>query len=309
VTGIPAVRGANLALFLWHFLPYWLASQAAYWYVAWGKSSLRGIIIGFGSFPVLPGALLTAIRGRPVHFAVTAKQRNAAHSRWPLWPHGAALLCCLAALCFAVGVKGMVGSMLVSVLWVVYTMLMLGGMLWLARASARAKRGVRWSPERSVRWWPIVVRSAVPILRPALAIVAITTVTGLVSAPRILARHPIRFAPIRFAPRQEMGRHPYLGISVPAELLTLKRGAGGPRAPGAPWSAPALGRDGRGRLGRDGAPRSPLLWPGAVDVDVCSSGRIPGPTDRHCAECRARARVAAPAGLAPQTADARRAES
>src|SRR5262249_2994233 len=68
-TGVSAVQGANLQSFLWHFLPYWIISQAAFWHAAWGKTSLRGIVIGFGSFPVLIGSLLTVVIGRRIGFA------------------------------------------------------------------------------------------------------------------------------------------------------------------------------------------------------------------------------------------------
>jgi hypothetical protein len=73
MTGIPAVRGASLGLFLWHFLPYWIAAQAAFWYVGRRETGLRGIIISFGSFPVLIGALLTVLLGRRMGFAVTSR--------------------------------------------------------------------------------------------------------------------------------------------------------------------------------------------------------------------------------------------
>src|SRR6266581_418543 len=60
-TGIPAVRSTYLSVYLWHFLPYCLLGAAALWYSTRGVSGLRGIIIGFGSFPVLIGSLLSVV--------------------------------------------------------------------------------------------------------------------------------------------------------------------------------------------------------------------------------------------------------
>ena len=54
--------------------------MVALWYSARGITGLRGIILGFGSFPVLIGSLLSVILRRKVGFAVTSKQRSGKRS-------------------------------------------------------------------------------------------------------------------------------------------------------------------------------------------------------------------------------------
>src|SRR4029077_20356444 len=56
-TGVPAVRTATLSDYLWHFLPYAILAIAAMWYAARCVTGLRGVVIGFGSFPALLGSL------------------------------------------------------------------------------------------------------------------------------------------------------------------------------------------------------------------------------------------------------------
>ena len=132
LTGIPAVRSAYLSEYLWHFLPYAGLSAASLWYAARGVTGLRGIIIGFGSFPVLIASTLSALAGRKVSFAVTAKQRDGKRSLGYLGVYCFFFLLCCASLLWATQLRGRQQTPLfISLLWVVYSLLMLGSFLWL----------------------------------------------------------------------------------------------------------------------------------------------------------------------------------
>jgi cellulose synthase (UDP-forming) len=148
VSGVPAVRGASLALFLWHFLPYFLAAQAAFWYISWRQTGLRGIIIGFGSFPTLVRALLIVVGGRRSGFMVTAKQRRATRAWSPLAIYLLALFCCFAGI--AVGLisnHSRRESIAISILWVLYDIVMLASFLWLGFSDLRYQESGQESPQ------------------------------------------------------------------------------------------------------------------------------------------------------------------
>ena len=143
-TGTAAVRGSDLAAFGVHFLPYWLASQVAFWYVSWNKSGWRGIVLSFGSYPVLLVSLVSLLLGRRAIFTVTAKQRSTTSIAGKgrqlshLVPHVLTLLACGAGLIFALGNPATFNStatqlapLVISLLWLSYTMIMLVAMLWL----------------------------------------------------------------------------------------------------------------------------------------------------------------------------------
>lgn len=131
ITGIPAVRGSTLVLFLWHFAPYMLVSQAAFWNVCGRKSGWRGIVIGFGSFPVLIEAALVALLGIRISFGVTAKQRSGKRHYAHLLAHALAALACVGGFALALHTSGDSQAMFVSVLWVGYSLAMLLCILWL----------------------------------------------------------------------------------------------------------------------------------------------------------------------------------
>ncbi len=180
LTGIPAVKGAGLGDFLEHFIPYFVASQIAFWYVGWGKTSVRGILIGFGSFYALLGSLYTVVTGRKVGFAVTSKTRGADNLIRTLRPYLIAFFFCMLGV--VVGLSHELsplerGKTLVSVFWAVYTMMLLSGMLWLGlmdlrqeailqRRAARAARPprrslVRLSPKLAVLLVPVIIVATV----------------------------------------------------------------------------------------------------------------------------------------------------
>ena len=214
VTGIPAVRGADLSAFLWHFLPYWLASQLAFWHVARGRTSLRGIVIGFGSFPTLIGSLVTVISGHRVRFTVTAKERTGERSWRHLLPHTLGLIACLGGLILALLARGDRGPILISALWVVYTALMLSGVLWLGLADHFSGSGIRRARRVSSRHWHLGPGNA---RRPALLVLAVVlAVTPIIAVVANVASGTSR--PEKFSPASEPDVR-RIGATVPLDLL------------------------------------------------------------------------------------------
>lgn len=148
--GIPALKGVTLTSFLAHFLPYWLVSQFAFWHVAWGRvgagAILRGTVLGFGSFPAILSGLWTASLGKRVGFAITAKRRRETRTWYHLRLHLLMLAGCLAGL--GRSLMGDHGQWygLVSALWLLYMMLLIGGMLWLGTQEQHQQKKPAWSP-------------------------------------------------------------------------------------------------------------------------------------------------------------------
>ncbi|MHB8628163.1 MAG: glycosyltransferase [Aggregatilineales bacterium] len=241
LTGIPAVKGAGLTEFLAHFLPYWIASQIAFWYLGWGKTSVRGILIGFGSFYVLMGSLLTVITGRRVGFTVTAKMRNTDNLVRALRPHMIAFGLCVVAVIIGLSrppavpeqAKSLMstfsivatqhfapeqGRTLVSVFWVVYAMCLLSGMLWLGYKDLRHDAEVerRRAIDHTDRT-PVLAH-----LRPApkwaalvAVVIAAATVTGVL-VPRQSRAQASESA--RFAVSATTGARVF-GLTLAAETL------------------------------------------------------------------------------------------
>jgi cellulose synthase/poly-beta-1,6-N-acetylglucosamine synthase-like glycosyltransferase len=135
----PAVRGATLGTFLWHFLPYFILGQAAFWHTAYKRSGLRGVILGFGSAPVLAAAAWTTlVLGRTGTFTVTPKRRAGRSSlRWVI-PHLIAVAVCIVAFPFAI-VERSGPAVAVSLAWVGYEVVLIGAFLGLAAVDAGFK--------------------------------------------------------------------------------------------------------------------------------------------------------------------------
>jgi cellulose synthase/poly-beta-1,6-N-acetylglucosamine synthase-like glycosyltransferase len=214
-TGTPAVRGATLPTFLYYFLPYWAVSQLAFMNVARGKSSFRGIIMGFASFPVLIGSLVTVITGRRVGFSVTAKKRVSNSSWGVLAPHILAAAACVIVLVAVVALRGIKGPAVVSMLWVLYTLSMLGGVFWLAALDARFGQALlhRWSAAvarirtgwlgKRVVWRPAALALLAGVTAVSMANMGLTR-------PRAMA----------FVPAREGTR--YLGITLQQSQLATR---------------------------------------------------------------------------------------
>lgn len=209
LTGLSPVRGAFLSDFVWHFLPYWMIAQIAFWNVARGKSGWRGIVIGFASFPVLVASLWTVVMGRRMGFTVTAKRRLASSPIRQIWPHLLAICCCLAALGAAIG-RDLTGPVLVSALWVLYSTMMLIAVIWLGILDTRA-RGASGHAPLSLQRQLTPIRSA-GRWRPVNVSVALVLSLGLMTSGT--STLPAQ----AFVPAREEGA-PLLGVSLPYTLL------------------------------------------------------------------------------------------
>ena len=226
ITGIPAVRSASLGQYFSHFLPYGLLSAGALWYSARGVTGIRGIIMGFGSFPTLVGSLFAVVLGRKTTFTVTSKRRHAKQSLRYLNVYLLAVAACIASIVLATQVgKRQRTSMVISVGWVVYSLLMLSAFLWVAVKDMRA-HGVR---ERSRKPDVSTLKDDYPSkldnrptgLRPVLNLAA----ACLIAVPLLLGSQlnssgifgrPI---PAAFGIAVGQGGNPRLGVTIPAQLL------------------------------------------------------------------------------------------
>ncbi len=227
-TGIPAVRGASLAIFVWHFLPYLIASQAAFWYAARRQTGLRGIIMGFGSFPVLLDSLLVVLLGRRSGFTVTAKRRNAKRSWMNLLPYVGFLLLCAIGLSLGFTATGRRhDAVAISMLWIAYSASMLAGFLWLALrdllyrespAHLRHKAILEhW--ERAAMLWlkGAIGRSYTP--QVGYSLLSLSLLIGGVAVTVREVSRPAAPIVATFSPSVGKQSHPYLGMSVQAAML------------------------------------------------------------------------------------------
>ena len=225
VTGIPAVRSTYLSDYLWHFLPYCLTGMIALWYTARGVTGLRGIVIGFGSFPALINSLLSVILRRKVGFAVTSKHRNGKNSYGYLGIYIFFFLLCIAALVWASQVRSQEQtSLLISVMWVVYSMVMLGSFLWLSFKDIRFHATLRQSKEVAThanQHYPVKLLDRKRGLNPVWNL----GLTALLASP-ILASNALSSLAIfnggastPFIIGQEKLAAPYFGLTLPIQLL------------------------------------------------------------------------------------------
>ena len=129
--GVSALRGADIPTFLGRFLPYFLFSQLAFWHAARRKTTWRGLVLSFGSFPVLLASLLLVILGQKTRFAITPKQRSRVRAKLPLLPQTLAGAICLVGLVLAAASPEDKTLVLLSAFWLFVMLLMLSGVLWL----------------------------------------------------------------------------------------------------------------------------------------------------------------------------------
>ena len=195
LTGAAAVQGATLGGFLSHFLPYLALSQIAFWHRAARRTTWRGIVIGFASFPTLIAALFSVVSRRHQSFVHTSKKRAAA-SILPSLPHLVTAVVVLAAV--GVGAWREPGSRaLVSVAWLLYTLTMLAAFLTLATGDA--------SPSLDRMAARAARRLARPLARPAFsrALVGLSfaAAAAAVALPAIYASPaaPARFGGVLLA--------------------------------------------------------------------------------------------------------------
>ena len=136
--GVSAIHGADMPTFLGRFFPYWAFSQVAFWHAARGKTTFRGIVLSFGSFPVLLASLLLVVFGQRVRFAVTPKTRSRARTGLPLFPQFLALVGCVVGLIMAANSSDDKSLVLLSAVWLLYMLFLLTGIVWLGLWDRRA---------------------------------------------------------------------------------------------------------------------------------------------------------------------------
>ncbi len=221
-TGVPAVRGSTLGAFLLHFLPYCVLSFTALWYSARGITGLRGIIIGFGSFPALIGSLLSVILQRKVGFSVTSKQGGGKRSFAYLHIYSFLFLLCIACLVWATQAKGQEQtSLFISLLWVIYSMVMLGSFLWLNIKDVRFHRAAQKSGATqqgiASQSYPTKLLNRKRGLYPVWNLVLAALVAGpmLINGSLSFLSHD----PKPFLIAQDYRPAPYFGVSLPVQLL------------------------------------------------------------------------------------------
>ena len=227
VSGVPAVRGATLGLFIWHFLPYWVASQVAFWYACRGQTGLRGIIIGFGSFPALMMSLLIVLLGRKSGFMVTSKRRDGTRSWREILPYVGLLLLCLAGLVFGFESTGKRhDAVIISMLWIGYSAALLSGFLWLAVRDLRYREaplvGHQWGidgglfGDRVVAW---IKSQAQQNFAPRLGY-SLLSIGLLVGGVALTVREMPKPPVAAFTPASQGQTNRNLGLSLRTETLT-----------------------------------------------------------------------------------------
>ncbi|HEY3993160.1 MAG TPA: glycosyltransferase, partial [Ktedonobacteraceae bacterium] len=226
LTGIPAVHGSTLGAFISHFLPYWIASVAGLWYAGRGVTGLRGIIIGFGSFPVLLESLLAVILKRKSGFTVTAKKRRTQRSWSYLLPYLAFMALGVVCLVFAALARGKEqASLFISALWVVYSLVLLSSFLWLnilderyQAASRRAQREESNSNLHYISRLQLREQGLRPLwnLSCALLLGSVLFVSGSI--------HIEPPQPTPFVLSQQSTMLPTVGVALPVQLLKTRPG-------------------------------------------------------------------------------------
>ncbi len=230
-TAIPAVRRATLSDYLWHFVPYVVLAVGAMWYAGRGVTGLRGIVVGFGSFPALVGSLIAVIARRKTSFAVTSKVRHGRQSFRHLGIYAFFLPLFVASLFWATQLKGAQrASLFISVFWIFYSLLLIGSFLSLAYADIRAHRtderaGV--TPQTTVKQHyasKLLVRKRA--LRPAsLGLATLMASPLLLSPPLASSRIFANSGPHAFVIGPAEATRQYVGLSLPVQLLTQQPSA------------------------------------------------------------------------------------
>jgi cellulose synthase/poly-beta-1,6-N-acetylglucosamine synthase-like glycosyltransferase len=224
-TGVPAVRTATLSDYLLHFLPYGVLGIGGMWYSARGVTGLRGVIIGFGSSPALVGSLAAVILHRKKPFAVTSKERQGRRSLRYLGIYVLPLLLCISALAWVTQVKGrQQTSLFISVMWVIYSLLLLASFLWLAYKDIRAHAAAQRSGAAEItakQAYPSKLLMRKNGLGPALNLgFAALVASPLLLGPRLAALPVFASAAPPFVITQQQVDARYIGVALPVQSLT-----------------------------------------------------------------------------------------
>ncbi|MGD9894289.1 MAG: glycosyltransferase, partial [Dehalococcoidia bacterium] len=131
-TGIPPVSAFSVDFFK-HFLPFFLAYEVALIIGTWGVPNAKGRAFFMGFFPYGLRAIWTVLRGQPIKFPVTPKERQSGRFlrivRWQI------VVIVLNALgiawatvaIFILDIRGDVTGFAANVLWAGYTILLRRG--------------------------------------------------------------------------------------------------------------------------------------------------------------------------------------
>ncbi len=208
VTGISAVKGATLEAYLLHFLPYWILSLAVFGYVGYGITGLRGVAIGFASFPTLITSTIAALTRRKASFNVTSKKRVHKHGLSHLYPHIVMWILCVCGIAVSATVrKG--GAHSVNILWLVYSLAMLSSSLWLGWKDCAP--GFHGSMRRKTSGVLERIRRLPRIVKVCTAALCLCA-GGLL----VVSQYPFsKPMPVRFAAERVPGERGLIGLSVP----------------------------------------------------------------------------------------------
>lgn len=147
-TGIPPITAFSLEFFK-HFLPFVISTELALLIGSWGVPNSKGRAIYMGFFPYGLKALWTVLRGKPVRFPVTPKERQSGIYlrlvRWQVAVMIAVVLSIIWAsyqLLFA-GTRSDEAGYTVNVLWGLYTLILMASYVRAAvwRPASESKAG------------------------------------------------------------------------------------------------------------------------------------------------------------------------
>jgi hypothetical protein len=189
----------------------------------------RGIIMGFGSFPALLGSLLAVILNRKRPFVSTSKKHGGQMSFRHLRVHLILVLLCVLSLIWVTEVRGeQATSLFISVVWVLYSLGLLGSFMWLALQDAGLAAAIgKWGAHDEIAS-KLSYRSRL-LARVDRGVPARNVaVAALVATPLLFANHLVGL-PLFARPRvpafvisHEPVGPPYLGVSVPTRLLATR---------------------------------------------------------------------------------------
>lgn len=229
LTGVPAVRGSTLDAFLFHFLPYLVLTQAVFWTVAHGKTSWRGLLMGFISFPVLIGAAMAVVTRQRSGFTITSKTRNSRRKVGHVIIYAVGLAVCVGAVGVALTAGRTRAAYLISLFWIGYSLVSFAAALGLSIMDLRSPSSTQRAPGRALLSWLRVRRvgGARRLVLVASCLIVAMSLTGAVAFTRGRSTPAAAFEPARSSRQLDLGVDlpgaaslPSAGI-VPGPLLDV----------------------------------------------------------------------------------------